>query len=307
MPAAAIASHDDQLDSAPAIAAFAAKFSIEVTRPAATDLEALQQAAPAGTHVYISALPTRPIEESAAIAASLRRLGFEPVPHLAARYFASPQALDDLLARLAGEAGVRRLLVIGGDREVPQGPYRGALEVIDSGLLTRRGIAEIGIAGYPEGHPRIADHELERLLAAKIEAAEQTGLGVHIVPQFSFDPPAILGWLDRLRDHGVDLPVRVGLAGPTSLNSLMRYARRCGVRAATQGLARNAGLVRHLLGATAPDASVRALAEAGGRLGEIAPHFFSFGGVAATARWVEAVAAGRITLDRTDGFAVARV
>ena len=85
----------------------------------------------------------------------------------------------------------------------------------------------------------------------------------------------------------------------------MRYARRCGVRASTQGLARNAGLIKHLLGAAAPDGIVRALVEANrdGELGDIAPHLFSFGGIGATARWAAAAAAGRIRLDR-EGFAV---
>jgi methylenetetrahydrofolate reductase (NADPH) len=108
-----------------------------------------------------------------------------------------------------------------------------------------------------------------------------------------------------LRDHGIDHPVRIGLAGPTSLTTLMRYAKRCGVRASTRSLARNAGLIKHLLGAAAPDAIIRALIEQNrdGALGDIAPHLFSFGGIGATARWAAAAAAGRITLDR-DGFGV---
>ncbi len=99
--------------------------------------------------------------------------------------------------------------------------------------------------------------------------------------------------------------MRIGLAGPTSLTTLMRYAKRCGVRASTQGLARNAGLLKHMLGAAAPDAIIRALIEANrdGDLGEIAPHLFSFGGIGATAKWGANAAAGRITLDR-DGFSV---
>ena len=68
--------------------------------------------------------------------------------------------------------------------------------------------------------------------------------------------------------------MRIGLAGPTSLTTLMRYARRCGVRASTQGLARNAGLIKHLLGAAAPDGILRALIETSrdGEFGDIAPH-----------------------------------
>jgi methylenetetrahydrofolate reductase (NADPH) len=287
------------------IARFTHDFSLEATRPTAEDVAALKATAPAGTHIYLSAVVTRPQEEVVEQAARVRAAGLEPVPHLAVRNFVSADALRNVLDRLAGEAGVRRLLVIAGDRAEPAGPFYGALEAIDSGLIARSGIEEIGISGYPDGHPRIAGHELDRLLAAKLEAAGATGLKVTIVTQFCLDAGPILGWIARLRDHGIDHPVRVGLAGPTNLTTLMRYARRCGVRASTQGLARNAGLLKRLLGVAAPDGIVRALAEANadGKLGDFAPHLFSFGGTGATARWAAAVAAGRMKLDR-EGFSV---
>jgi len=309
-PAADAASEKTTADAASetiaAIAAFMRAGSLEATRPAAQDIAALKAAAPPGTHIYLSAVLTRPQEEVVAQAAAVRAAGLEPVPHLAVRNFPTSDALRRFLDRLAGEAGVRRLLVIAGDRAEPAGPFRGALEAIDSGLITRSGITAIGISGYPDGHPRIADHELERVLAAKLEAAAQTGLDVSIVTQFCLEAAPIIAWVRRLRAHGIDHPVRVGLAGPTSLTALMRYARRCGVRASTQGLARNAGLIKHLLGAAAPDATIRALIDANrdGELGDIAPHLFSFGGIGATARWAAGAAAGRVTLDR-DGFAVA--
>jgi len=296
---------DAAADATAAIAAFMRTGSLEATRPNADDVAALKAAAPPGTAIYLSAVLTRPQEEVVAQASLVRAAGLEPVPHLAVRNFASGDALRRFLDRLAAEAGVRRLLVIAGDRAEPAGPFRGALEAIDSGLITRSGITEIGISGYPDGHPRIADHELERVLAAKLEAAAQTGLNATIVTQFCLDATPIIAWVRRLRAHGIDHPVRVGLAGPTSLTTLMRYARRCGVRAATQGLARNAGLIKHLLGAAAPDSIIRTLIEANrdGALGDIAPHLFSFGGIGATARWAAGAAAGRVKIDR-DGFAV---
>jgi methylenetetrahydrofolate reductase (NADPH) len=288
-----------------AIAAFMRSASLEATRPNADDIDALKSAAAPGTHVYLSAVLTRPQEEVVEQAARVRAAGLEPVPHLAVRNFASADALARFLDRLTREASVRKLLVIAGDRAEPAGPFRGALEAIDSGLISRHGIEEIGISGYPDGHPRIADNELDRLLAAKLEAAAQTGLKVNIVTQFCLDAAPILAWLRRLRDHGIDHPVRIGLAGPTSLTTLMRYARRCGVRASTHGLARNAGLIKRMLGAAAPGAIIRASIDANhdGELGDIAPHLFSFGGIGATARWFAGAAAGRIMLDR-DGFEV---
>ncbi|MCZ7657914.1 MAG: methylenetetrahydrofolate reductase [Xanthobacteraceae bacterium] len=303
-PAVVTASPGDRHDPRAAIASFTGRFSLEATRPKPADVEALKAAVPAGTAVYLSAIPTRPLAELADAAKLVRSAGFEPVPHLAARAIPSVEALDGLLAATTREAGVRRVLVIGGDTDPAQGPFHGAVEVIESGLLSRHGVVEIGIAGHPDGHPRIGDHQLDRIILAKIEAAQAIGLKLHIVTQFCFDAAPILAWLARMRDLGVDAPVRVGLAGPTSLTALMGYARRCGVRASTGALARNAGLVKNLFGGTAPDAILRALVEKLGEAGDVAPHFFSFGGVPATARWAAAVAAGHIALDRTEGFSV---
>jgi methylenetetrahydrofolate reductase (NADPH) len=288
------------------IAELVRRASFETTRPTDAEIDALTAAAAPGTAVYVSALPSRPPEQQIAVAKRLWARGFEPVPHLAARNFADAPALDHYLARLAEEAGVRRLLVIGGDRDAPAGQFHHAIEVIESGLPQSRGIREIGIAGYPDGHPRVAPGEIDRALAAKIEAAAATGLRVHIVTQFAFSPEPILAWVARLRALGIELPVRIGVAGPASVATLLRYAAICGVKTSARALARNAGLAKHLFGSTAPDAILRALANSspGGELGDIAPHVFSFGGLGATARWIAAVAAGHIALDRAGGFRV---
>jgi methylenetetrahydrofolate reductase (NADPH) len=205
---------------------------------------------------------------------------------------------------LTDGASVRRVLVIGGDLPAPAGPFFAALEVIESGLLQARGIVEAGIAGYPQGHPLLDAPVLERVMTAKIEAAMGTGLAIHIVTQFCFSAPTILAWIGRLRDQGIDLPVRVGLAGPATLSGLLRFARICGVSASAQGLLRHTGLAKQLFGMVTPDTVLRPLAEAAaGRTG-IAPHIFSFGGLATAARWAGAVAARRFKLDSEDGFTV---
>jgi len=291
---------------AQAIADFVQGFSIEATRPTAAEIDVLTAIVPKGTRVYVSAVPTRPTQELLDSAIRLRAAGFSPVPHVAARMFATTSALDEFLAQLSGKANVERLLIIAGDRDRPAGDLHSSLEVIDGGLLQRRGIKEIGIAGYPEGHPRISQHDLDRALMDKIAAAEATGMKVHIVTQFCFDAAAILQWIRRLRDFGLEHPVRVGLAGPTNLPALLRYARRCGVRASIAGLARQSGLARQLFAMMAPDTLVQALAQARSdrRLGMVKPHFFAFGGVAATARWASAVAEGHIMLEAGPGFRV---
>jgi methylenetetrahydrofolate reductase (NADPH) len=102
------------------------------------------------------------------------------------------------------------------------------------------------------------------------------------VSQFSFSPESILGWLKKLRACGITKPVKVGMAGPTSMPALLRYARRCGVNASLRGLM--SGAAAGLIGNVGPDRIVEKLALASD-LGDAAPHYFSFGGAVETARY----------------------
>lgn len=285
---------------------FLRNFSLEATRPKSSDVEALKAEAPVGTCIYLSALPKRPLDELADQAAMVRTAGLEPVPHVAVRNLESRDEIIRLLTRLRDEAQVRHLLVIGGDRGDAAGPYATSMDLLESGLLQKYGIQHVGLAGHPEGHPRVSNDTLDRALRAKIDAAEQSGLAADIVTQFSFDNDAIVAWVRRLRDYGIENQVRIGLAGPTNLTTLLRYAQRCGVKASASGLARHAGLMKHLFGVSAPDGLVCSLADAAahGTLGEVAAHFFSFGGIGATARWTAHAAQGRFTLDGDSGFSV---
>ena len=190
---------------------------------------------PPATPVYFSAVPTITPAELISAAALLRKAGLEPVVHIAARRLRAAEDLANLLASLLGEADVRRLLVIGGDADVA-GPFPDALSVIQKGRLREAGIEEIGIGAYPEGHSRIPPGRLEAALDEKIASAAAHGLRVHIVSQFSFSPERILSWLKALRACGIVKPVKVGLAGPTSVPGLLRYAKRCGVNASLRGL-----------------------------------------------------------------------
>jgi methylenetetrahydrofolate reductase (NADPH) len=158
-------------DLAHDIASFVRGFSIEATRPNASDVQTMAQAAPAGTAVYLSAIPTKPHQDLIEATIKVRAAGLEPVPHIAARNFASMNELDDVLGELVSKAHVSRILMIAGDRDTPAGKFRSAIEVIETGLLPSHGIADIGITGYPEGHPQISAETLSRALAAKLEAA----------------------------------------------------------------------------------------------------------------------------------------
>jgi methylenetetrahydrofolate reductase (NADPH) len=268
---------------------FARSFSLEATRPGAAEIAALADVLPRGTPVYITAPPTTDPREQITAAAGLRKAGLEPVVHIAARRIVSASDLQNLIAGLRGEADLRRLLVIGGDVEAA-GPFPDALAVIQKGGLRAAGIEEIGIGGYPEGHPRIPPGRLESSLDEKIAAATAQGLKAHIASQFSFSPDRILAWLKQLRACGINHPVRIGMAGPTSVPALIRFAKRCGVSASLRGLM--SGAAASLIGHVGPDRILGALTSADG-LGDIAPHYFSFGGTVETARYACDAAAGR--------------
>lgn len=263
-------------------------WSIEATLPKPEELEVLAALLPAGTEVFLSTLPHVTLDRQLEAAKRIRASGLEPVPHIAARYFADRGELEDFVARAAQTAAIRSVLVIGGDLEVPRGPFGGALEVMQSEVLQAHGVQTVGFAGYPDGHPVIADGALDEALDRKLAAAAAGGLRGRIVTQFCFQPEPILSWIRRLRERHHGVPVRVGLAGPASVKALLRYAVRCGVGAPLEGLGRKLSMASRIARNASPAGIIRALdadrpGEGGSGLNTA--HFFSFGGLEKTARW----------------------
>ncbi len=275
----------------PVPATIAQRFSIETTRPKPAEIDAVAAAVRAGTELYITAVPTQTEEELVAAAAHARRAGLEPVVHVAARRLPSVEFLQERLARLRGEADVRRLLVIGGDID-PIGPFADALAVIQKGKLREAGIEKVGIGAYPEGHPIIPMDRLVASLDEKIAAAVAQGLDVRLVSQFSFSPDDIVAWLKKLRAKGITQPVSVGMVGPTSVPALLRFAKRCGVGTSLKGLM--SGAASALIGNVGPDRIIHALDAARATVGDVQPHYFTFGNLVATAEYGTAMAGKEI-------------
>ena len=273
-------------------------WSIETTMPKPADIEALRTHLPSGKRVYLSALPDTPPGQLAEQIRQIANAGFEPVPHLVVRNFTSRDQMMGFLRTLHLEARVRRVLVVAGDRGVPAGPFSSALQFIDSGILQEIGISQIGIAGYPEGHPNISHEDLSDALQAKVVAARCQQLEVEVVTQFSFDAKAIMSWLFNLRHHFPELPVRIGLAGPATRKTLFKFALRCGVKATAKGLGRGLSLVGNMKDKTTPARIVQTMADGWSSENghEVSLHFFSFGGTASTAKWAQSLGQGEIPL-----------
>jgi methylenetetrahydrofolate reductase (NADPH) len=111
------------------------------------------------------------------------------------------------------------------------------------------------------------------------------------VTQFSFAPNRIVEYCVDLARRAADVPVYVGLAGPSSPVTLLRYAQRCGVSASLRALqAQGMGAVRLFTHVDPTDqlAALARHARSGSANNVVGVHLYSFGGVAATAAWMNA-------------------
>lgn len=266
--------------------------SVEVSAHDAQVAARLTQWFAPGTEVFINFLPGGDFRRTVEVAAALRRASFVPVPHLAVRNFAGVTDLDEAVAQLAGEAAVTKVLCIAGDLAVPRGPFASALGAIESGVLQRHGIASVGVAGYPEGHHTLSPDAVREALAAKLKALRAAGHAPFIVTQFCFESRPILDWLVQIRGDGIDVPVRVGVAGPASLRTLLTFAMRCGVGNSLRMLLNQPQSIGRLLRDASPDALLQELADglAAARHGHgVGVHLFPFGGIAKTGEWRQRV------------------
>jgi len=286
-----------------AIVEFARNASTEVSTHDQDSMPVLARTLPPGTAVYVAHTPKAKLSEVVATAIELQKLGFRASPHIVARRVESQQALQTGLQQLAA-AGVEQALLVAGDLEKPLGPYTSTLDIIDSGLLQNSSLKRLGIAGHPEGHKQVPDHVLLAALRHKQAFAALTGLKLHIATQFTFDADAIIAWDERLTREGITLPAHIGIAGPTPLPKLIKYAVACGVGASLNSVMKNMTAMARLARlATTPDEMLTGLVRGGAAQGSsriVQPHFYAFGGVAATARWIRAVIDGNFEV-KPDG------
>ena len=279
--------------------------SLEVSAQDPLAGEGLRDVVAPPATIYINYAPRDNHHGIVAAATRLKRAGFDPVPDVVARSKASFTQLNDYLRRLVGEAGVTQALVVAGDAPRPEGVYESALQLLATGLFAQRGIYLLGVAGYPEGHPKIGRHALETALQGKLALARQQGLALQIVTQFGFDGAAIADWIRRCRTAGIDVPVRVGLAGPASIATLAKFAVRCGIGDSLKALAGGHSSLARLLTEAGPDPVIRALAlEEDPGVNIAGLHFFTFGGVARTAAWIAAIRRGDFAITGDRGFHV---
>jgi methylenetetrahydrofolate reductase (NADPH) len=188
--------------------------------------------------VTVTASPSKGLEATLDLTERLTGHGYVVVPHLAARMVRDRSELAEICDRLTGK-GVKRVFVPGGDAD-PTGGYPDALSLLEDLAELGRPFEQVGIAGYPESHPTIADDLTIQSMWDKRRYA------THVVSNLSFDPKVVSGWVTRLRTRGVTMPLLVGVPGPVDRTKLLAMATKIGVGESTRFLNKNKGLFARL-------------------------------------------------------------
>jgi methylenetetrahydrofolate reductase (NADPH) len=198
---------------------------------------------PRGSCVTVTSSPTKGLEPTVALAERLAGAGYSVVPHLAARSVRDRSHLVEVVGRLEA-SGVRRAFVVAGDAEEP-GPYPEGLSLLRALDETGHPFDEVGVPGYPDGHPTIAAPALQRALLDKQPFAS------YVITQLCFDPASIVAWIRSARAAGLRLPVVLGIPGPADLVRVARIASRIGVADSARYVRKNRGLIGAVLRRTA--------------------------------------------------------
>jgi methylenetetrahydrofolate reductase (NADPH) len=244
------------------------------------------RAVPDGATITITCSPKFGLQRTLDHSARAVRAGYRVVPHLAARQVADEAELRAFVRRLA-ELGITDLYVIGGDAEKPAGEYSEAAEILDALAGMDHSLTSIGIACYPEGHPKIGDEALIAALRRKQPNAH------YMVSQLCFDPGALAGWLRRIRAEGIALPLHIGLAAPMSMRKLAELSLRIGVGASIRYLSKQHGIVGGMLRGSSyrPEDLLFAMGDTltDPQMRVDALHMFSFNQVDATVAWQQRI------------------
>ena len=234
-------------------------FSLEITMK--TDISTL----PKVKDVYITQLPGNDFREVASKAKELVNSGFNPIPHFSARSIKNLTELKDYVSRCK-DGGVKQALVIGGSAQ-PIGDFHCSLQLLETGLFEG---FKIGIAGHPDGSPDISDSDLEQAMTDKKPYAD------YIITQWLLETDPIIKFISRQT-----LPVHVGITGPLTIASLLKFANIVGAKNSLNFIKSNMTKAFDLLKPRDPNDIIEKLKSSTENF-----HIYTFGGLQETNKWL---------------------
>lgn len=278
---------------------FLKNLSVEITPRQIEKLPLLRERLPQGTPIFIALIDPADVAGQLTAATALRKAGLEPIPHVPARFIRDETDLSSRIAALAGEAGVTQMLVLGGGAPTPIGKFDAAIQLMRTDVFQNNGVKRLGIAGHPEGNPDITkvhgEAVLLKALGEKQAWLKANNIAGFIATQFLFEAPPVAYWASMLRDNGIDLPIHVGIPGPATIKTLVKYAAMCGVGNSARFIRKQALNITKLLTVNTPDEFIEQLAVLHldrPELGIAAPHLYPFGGFDKMFEWLTPKLAG---------------
>ena len=266
-------------------AAFLQNLSIEITPKQIEKLPLLSANLAPGTDVFVALIDPAEVNAQIEACVALRGAGFEPIPHVPARFVRDEDDLKSRIGAFADKASVTNILCLGGGAPQPIGKFNSALQLMESGVFEANGLKRIGVAGHPEGNPDITKIHGEAALLAALKTKQawlkDKNIAGFIATQFLFDAGPLALWAGQLREQGIDLPLHVGVPGPATIKTLVRYAAMCGVGNSARFIRKQALNITKLLSVSEPTEFVDQLALLHfdkPELGIAGPHLYPFGG-----------------------------
>jgi methylenetetrahydrofolate reductase (NADPH) len=267
------------------VGSYLRKASVEITGKQIDKIPLLRQGFAEGANVFVALIDAADVDGQISAVTALREAGYNPVPHIPARFVIDADDLKRRLEAFVTKGGVTEVLALGGGAPQPIGKYDAAIQILETGAFQQAGIKRIGIAGHPEGNPDITkihgEAMLLKALKLKNDWLKANGVDGFIATQFLFDAIPVAHWATELRVQGIDLPVHVGVPGPASVKTLVKYAAMCGVGNSARFIRKQALNVTKLLSVSTPDEFVDQLATLHydkPEMGIAAPHLYPFGG-----------------------------
>jgi 5,10-methylenetetrahydrofolate reductase len=143
--------------------------------------------------------------------AQLVKLGYRPIPHMAARRYKDKDYLRGIVQALL-DVGVDGFLLLAGDPRKAAGQFNAAMDMAETGLFDDARIKTVAFAGHPYGNPNTAPANTARELKRKNAwAAAHADKEVFLWSQICYSPSKFMRWVDQMEREGNKLPVHPGV------------------------------------------------------------------------------------------------
>jgi len=242
-------------------------------------------------NIYVTYLPDEDMSKVTDTAKKLTLEGYSVIPHLPARTIANHEDLEKYIRVLSEDCGCSKILVIGGGGN-QKGNITSSIEILETDLLSKYNFEEVGLAGHPEGNPDVKQTDLDNAIIQKNNFSKKADFKMYLATQFFFEAKSLKEWELHLKSLNNNLEIHAGIPGPSTLKTLLGYAKSCGIGNSIRFLSKQALNITKLATTKSPDKLIYDLASyqlenQDTKLKKI--HFYAFGGIKKTSDWLKAI------------------